>query len=53
MFGKKKYSNDNAINEIVGTMLILGISVSIFSIVYITVLTFPYSPSTPSSNIIT
>ena len=47
----KSYSNDNAINEIVGTMLILGISVSIFSIVYISVLTFPYSPSIPSSNI--
>ena len=51
MFGKKKYSNDNAINEIVGTMLLLGISVSIFSIVYISVLTIPYPSSTPSSNI--
>ena len=51
MFLKKRYSNDNAINEIVGTMLILGISVSIFSIVYISVLTIPYPSSTPSSDI--
>jgi len=51
MFGKKKFSNNNAVNEILGTILLLGISVSIFSIVYISVLTFPYTPSTPSSNI--
>jgi len=51
MFGKKKLSNNNAVNEILGTILLLGISVSIFSIVYISVLTFPYTPSTPSSNI--
>jgi len=51
MFGRKKYSNDNAVNEILGTILLLGISVSIFSIVYMSVLTFPYAPSTPSSNI--
>ena len=51
MFRKRNISNDNAITEIVGTMLILGISVSIFSIVYISVLTIPYPPSTPSSDI--
>jgi len=51
MFGKKKHSNNNAVNEILGTILLLGISVSLFSIVYMSVLTFPYTPSTPSSNI--
>ena len=43
---------NQAISEIIGTMLILGISVSLFSVVYISVLTVPYSPPTPSVNII-
>ena len=48
---KTKRAN-NAISEIIGTMLMLGISVSLFSVVYISVLTVPYSPPTPSANII-
>ena len=41
-----------AVSEIIGTMLLLGISVSLFSVVYIFVLAVPYSPPTPSVNII-
>ncbi len=41
-----------AVSEIIGTILLLGISVSLFSVVYIFVLTVPYSPPTPSVNII-
>ncbi len=43
---------NNAVSEIIGTMLLLGISVSLFSVVYISVLTVPYTPPTPSVNII-
>ena len=43
---------NQAISEIIGTMLLLGISVSLFSVIYISVLTVPYSPPTPSVNII-
>jgi len=48
----KNIRTNQAISEIIGTMLMLGISVSLFSVVYISVLTVPYSPPTPSVNII-
>ena len=41
-----------AVSEVIGTILLLGMSVSLFSVVYISVLTVPYSPPTPSVNII-
>jgi len=41
-----------AVSEIIGTIILLGISVSLFSVIYIFVLTIPYSPPTPSVNII-
>ena len=44
-------SNDSGVSEVIGTILLLGISVTLFSVVYITVLSFPGAPSTPSSNI--
>jgi len=43
---------NKAITEIVGTMLLLGISVSLFTIVYISVLSVPSTPPTPSANIV-
>ena len=44
-------SNDSGISEVIGTILLLGISVTLFSVVYITVLSFPGAPTIPSSNI--
>jgi FlaG/FlaF family flagellin (archaellin) len=41
-----------AVSEVIGTILLLGMSVTLFSVVYISVLTVPYSPPTPSANII-
>jgi len=41
-----------AVSEIIGTIILLGISVSLFSVIYIFVLDVPYSPPTPSVNII-
>jgi FlaG/FlaF family flagellin (archaellin) len=51
MVKKKNSHNNNAVSEVIGTVLLLGISVTLFSIVYISVLTLPNSPPTPSSNI--
>lgn len=44
--------NDSGVSEIIGTMLLLIIVVSLFSVVYFYVLTLPASPPTPSVNII-
>ena len=48
---KMKRAN-KAVTEIVGTMLLLGISVSLFSVIYIAVLTVSPSPPIPSVNLI-
>jgi len=44
-------SNKKAVTEVLGTLLLLGISVSLFSIVYLSVLTTPSNPHSPSVNI--
>ena len=49
---QKKFFNDNsALSDLIGTILLLGIAIALFSIVYISVLSIPYSPPTPTSNI--
>ncbi len=50
MFRRK--GRNSAVSEIIGTVLLLGISVTLFTIVYISVLSVPSSPPTPSANII-
>ena len=40
-----------AVSSIIGTVIILGLSVMFFSIIYYSVITVPYSPPSPSSNI--
>ncbi len=47
----KTSSNKSGVSEVIGTILLLGISVTLFSVIYISVLSFPGAPSTPSSNI--
>lgn len=42
---------DHAVSEVLGTVILLGIAVTLFSIVYISVLSFPQTPSPPSANI--
>lgn len=53
---EKKYfkiaRESTAVSEVIGTILLLGIAVSLFSIVYISVLSVPSSPPTPSANIV-
>ena len=44
-------SNNSGVSEIIGTILLLGISVTLFSVIYIFVLSVPTAPTTPSSNI--
>ena len=41
-----------AVTEIIGTLLLLGISVSLFSIVYLSVLTTHSNPTSPSVNMV-
>ena len=48
----KNLIKNQAVTEILGTMLLLSISIGLFSIVYISVLTVPQSPPNPTANII-
>lgn len=43
---------DEAVSEIVGTILLLGITVSLFSAICGIVLSYPFSPSSPSTNLV-
>ncbi len=47
-----KSSNEGAVTEIIGTMLLLVIAVTLFSVVYFAVLSQPVTPATPSANIV-
>jgi len=49
---KKINKNYIAVSEVLGTILLLGISVTVFSAVYATFLSVPESPSTPAVTII-
>jgi len=43
---------DEAVSEIVGTILLLGITVSLFSVICVIVLSYPFSPSSPSASLV-
>ena len=49
---KIKNNKNRAVSEVVGTILLLGISVTLFSVIYTVILSTPYSPPTPISNIV-
>jgi FlaG/FlaF family flagellin (archaellin) len=44
-------SND-AVSEVLGTVLLLGMTVSLFSLLSFTVLSYPFTPSSPSVNLV-
>ncbi len=48
---RKRNRHDTAVSEVIGTLLLLGMAIALFSIVYYAVMSFPQSPSTPSVNI--
>ncbi len=48
---KFKLNHNSAVSEVVGTILLLGIAVALFSVVYIALLGTPHLPPTPVSNI--
>jgi FlaG/FlaF family flagellin (archaellin) len=48
---KFNLNRNSAVSEVVGTILLLGIAVTLFSVVYITILGIPHLPPTPVSNI--
>lgn len=50
VLNQKKRHNDS-VTEIVGTLILLGIAVALFSVLYFLVFSFPSIPPTPSANI--
>ena len=48
---KIRKSND-AVSEVLGTVLLLGMAVSMFSLLSFTVLSYPFNPSPPSVNLV-
>lgn len=48
----KNRRTDNGVSEIVGTILLLGITITLFSLIYVSVLTISPAPHTPSANIV-
>lgn len=48
---KNKRAN-NAVTEVVGTAILLGIAIALFSVVQTVALTFPFNPSTPSAQLV-
>ena len=49
---RKKHSDTNAVTEIIGTQLLLFITVGLFSIIYISVFVMPLGDSPPHADII-
>jgi len=47
-----KKRNNFGVSDVVGTILLLGITVSLFSVLSLVVLSYPFQPSTPYVNII-
>jgi hypothetical protein len=51
--GKRRIKQSNsAVSEVLDTVLLLGIAIALFSVVSIVALSYPFQPSTPSTNII-
>ena len=49
MKNKRAY---NAVTELVGTAILLGLAITLFSIVQVIALSYPYNPSTPSARLV-
>jgi len=49
---KKVIKNNLAVSEVLATVLLLGIAISIFSVLSFIVLSFPFEPSTPTVNLV-
>jgi hypothetical protein len=47
-----KKKADTAVSEIIGTVMLLGITVTLFSVLSIVVLSFPLNPSSPAVNLV-
>ena len=43
---------NNAVTEVVGTAILLGIAIALFSVVQTVALTFPFNPPTPSAQLV-
>ena len=47
-----RQKKDGAISEVLGTLLLLGLAVGLFSVLYIIVFSYPFSPNPPSADLI-
>ena len=43
---------NNAVSEVIGTAILLGIAIALFSVVQVIALSYPYNPSTPSARLV-
>lgn len=48
----KKIRANKAVTEVVGTAILLGIAIALFSVVQTVALTFPFNPPTPSAQLV-
>ncbi len=48
----KNVRANKAVSEVVGTAILLGIAIALFSVVQTVALTFPFNPSTPSAQLV-
>ena len=44
--------SDGAVSEVIGAILMVGIGVALFSILYFIVMSYPFTPSVPSVDIV-
>ena len=49
---KNKYRSDNGVSEIIGTVLVLGMTVALFSLIYVSVLAVSPISNVSSANIV-
>jgi flagellin-like protein len=48
----KNKRKNNAVSEIIGTVILLGIAISLFSLVQVIALSFPFNANPPSARIV-
>ena len=47
---KKMKKANEAVSDVLGTILLLGITISLFSVLSVVVLSYPFNPNPPSVN---
>jgi len=48
----RKCGNDVAVSEMVGTVMLLGMAIALFSLLSVVVLSYPFNPTSPTVNVV-